>query len=575
MICRLSSEGSNDVKYESIQEYLEDIEVVRHRYPKLEDHLESTVLARLRRCMSDGDHTGVELAYNEYIERFMGPVIRERDSMRTYKLSWPAVVDGEVNFARIDLRRVPTIQGFIDVADLDEFLLRTEHDPVSAALDALSQPTHRPPHLGHEMPDLPVEARGVDPSNRRKEPHPDQYPQSEMMRYHTDRIAWSNEQGALRTLRLYEEIKLEIEEELAAAQKRYDELLASAQRQNDADLASLRDLIGRAAQADPQAICELAQLCFTYSPYPDGFSRKLSAAYDPGRSLLAVEVEAPCLDVTGLFQTLTTKVKQVGGKALDRYQGQVLHAIPLRLMQELFSCEALSAVEMILINVAMEVIDRSTGQSQRLTVASIAAQRKEFASINVRNVDPKLCFRSLRGIAVPNLATIVPITPLLSFDADRRIVDAQPVIDGLRRSENLAAMEWEDFEHLVRELLEKEFMANSPGAEVKVTRASRDWGVDAIIFDPDPLRGGKYVVQAKRYTNTVDVAAVRDLYGTVVNEGANRGILVTTSGFGPDAYSFAKGKPISLLDGPNLLALFNRHGYDFKIDLAAARALRT
>ncbi len=62
------------------------------------------------------------------------------------------------------------------------------------------------------------------------------------------------------------------------------------------------------------------------------------------------------------------------------------------------------------------------------------------------------------------------------------------------------------------------------GVEVKVTRASRDRGVDAILFDPNPLRGGKYVLQAKRYTRTVDVSAVRDLYGTVMNEGANRGV---------------------------------------------------
>ena len=54
------------------------------------------------------------------------------------------------------------------------------------------------------------------------------------------------------------------------------------------------------------------------------------------------------------------------------------------------------------------------------------------------------------------------------------------------------------------------------GVEIKVTRASRDRGVDAIMFDPDPLRGGKFVLQAKRYTRPVDVAAVRDLYGTVV-----------------------------------------------------------
>ena len=38
----------------------------------------------------------------------------------------------------------------------------------------------------------------------------------------------------------------------------------------------------------------------------------------------------------------------------------------------------------------------------------------------------------------------------------------------------------------------------------------------------------------------VGVSAVRDLHGTVLNEGANKGILVTTSGYGNDAYDFAK-----------------------------------
>jgi restriction system protein len=81
------------------------------------------------------------------------------------------------------------------------------------------------------------------------------------------------------------------------------------------------------------------------------------------------------------------------------------------------------------------------------------------------------------------------------------------------------------------------------------------------------------VFQARRYTRPVDVAAVRDLYGTVVNEGADRGILVTISSYGPDSYEFAKGKPISLVDGQNLVAMLNRHGRKFRIDLAEARRL--
>jgi restriction system protein len=154
---------------------------------------------------------------------------------------------------------------------------------------------------------------------------------------------------------------------------------------------------------------------------------------------------------------------------------------------------------------------------------------------------------------------------------DSRIVRERDIAEGLEPEANLAAMPWDDFEHLVRQLFEWEF--GTTGAEVRVTRASRDRGVDAIVFDPDPLRGGKFVIQAKRYTNTVDVAAVRDLYGTLLNEGANRGILVTTSSYGRDAYEFAKDKPISLVNGPNLIAMLRKHGRNYRIDLAEARRM--
>ncbi len=113
-----------------------------------------------------------------------------------------------------------------------------------------------------------------------------------------------------------------------------------------------------------------------------------------------------------------------------------------------------------------------------------------------------------------------------------------------------------------------------PGAEVKVTRSSRDAGVDAVAFDPDPIRGGKFVIQAKRYTNVVPVSAVRDLYGTMINEGASKGILVTTSHYGRDSREFAQNKPMTLIDGTNLVYLLEQHGHRVRIDLEAARRSR-
>ena len=58
-----------------------------------------------------------------------------------------------------------------------------------------------------------------------------------------------------------------------------------------------------------------------------------------------------------------------------------------------------------------------------------------------------------------------------------------------------------------------------------------------------------------------------------MNEGANKGILVTTSDYGADAYEFARGKPLVLLNGGNLLHLLQKHGYKAKIDIKEAKKI--
>ena len=51
-------------------------------------------------------------------------------------------------------------------------------------------------------------------------------------------------------------------------------------------------------------------------------------------------------------------------------------------------------------------------------------------------------------------------------------------------------------------------------------------------------------------------------------------ILVTTSDYGPDSYEFVKDKPLSLLNGSNLLHLLKQHGDRASIDIAATKAAR-
>ena len=231
-----------------------------------------------------------------------------------------------------------------------------------------------------------------------------------------------------------------------------------------------------------------------------------------------------------------------------------------------------NGVEKIAINVNQSWHDPATGRLESGVIASVLADKTYLSKLNITKVDPVACFKQLKGLITPSLENQSPIRPIFEMNQDdKRLVKTKDIEGTLEEGTNLAAMDWEDFEHLVAQLFELQF--SREGTKIKVTQASRDKGVDAIIFDPDPFVGGKYVIQAKRYTNTVDVSSVRDLYGTVLNEGANRGILITTSSYGSEAYEFAKDKPISLVDGPNLLNLFRQHGKKYRIDIDEAKKL--
>lgn len=229
--------------------------------------------------------------------------------------------------------------------------------------------------------------------------------------------------------------------------------------------------------------------------------------------------------------------------------------------------------ESIVVNVNQVWFDPATGLRKDGVIASLMASREELSNLDLTKVEPLACFRSLKGLSIPDIQVPTAIRPIMQLSrSDSRFIPSRDIEIEVDAQTNLAAMDWEDFEHLIAQVMEWEFARN--GVEVKVTRASRDRGVDAVMFDPDPLRGGKYVLQAKRYTRTVDVSSVRDLYGTVMNEGANRGILITTASFGPDSYDFAKDKPLSLVDGSNLLEILQRHGKSFRIDLEEARIMQ-
>lgn len=303
------------------------------------------------------------------------------------------------------------------------------------------------------------------------------------------------------------------------------------------------------------------------SEYPDEIIKEFRLEYNEEEKRLIVLYKMPNSEyIPNIIEYKYVKARdEVDEKFMkkcdfDKFYDDIIYQITLRTINEIFTSTYNECIQEVVFNGWVDYIDKATGRDTSSFIISVKVNKKDFLMIDLSRINYKECIKRLKGIFAGKLISLIPVKPILNFELnDKRFVNGKNVLSETDSSTNLASMDWEDFEHLVRQLFEQKFCSN--GAEVKITQASRDGGVDAVIFDPDPIRGGKFIIQAKRYNNVVPVTAVRDLLGTVVNEKAIRGILVTTSYYGSDSYEFIKDNPITLINGNELLAMFNELGY--------------
>ena len=344
--------------------------------------------------------------------------------------------------------------------------------------------------------------------------------------------------------------------------------------------ASIDEFEEKVNNSDKEAIESLFSIMISELYYPIDYSLDVDVQFIPEEKQLIIEMFLPVQDdipnkksVTYIKSRQEFKESFYPESYIKKKYDNVIYQIVMRTLDQCFHIEYPELdIESIVYNGRVQTIDKSTGNEIQPCILSVAVKKEDFETVNLNTVDPKAWFKSVKGVSAATLVNLTPIAPIVEMNKeDKRFIDAYGVADDLADGENIATMPWQDFENLIREIFEKEF--NSTGGEVKITQASRDGGVDAVAFDPDPIRGGKIVIQAKRYTNVVGVSAVRDLYGTVMNEGAIKGILVTTSHYGSDAYEFAKDKPITLMNGANLLYLLEKHGYNARIDIKEAKKI--
>jgi restriction system protein len=167
---------------------------------------------------------------------------------------------------------------------------------------------------------------------------------------------------------------------------------------------------------------------------------------------------------------------------------------------------------------------------------------------------PIMTFKNpiFKGMAIgaPSLAPLfagllLMVAALSAFNAWRKgeLLDRQKGVRTLRQ------ISWREFEDLVGEAYRRK------GYSVAETGGGgADGGVDLIL-----RKGGeKLLVQCKHWKMyKVGVKIVRELYGVVAAERASGGIVISSGTFTQEAKDFARGKPLELFDGSELLKLIS------------------
>src|SRR4051794_32246372 len=141
-----------------------------------------------------------------------------------------------------------------------------------------------------------------------------------------------------------------------------------------------------------------------------------------------------------------------------RLYDETLYRLALAILYMLFDSDEAEALDSIIFNGWVLTVDRASGNETHPCILSIQVQRDEFLDLDLAHVDPRLCFKKLKGVSGARLAELVPVQPVLSLNThDPRFVQGYSVVDTLLEGDNLASMDWLDFENLIRELFEKDF----------------------------------------------------------------------------------------------------------------------
>jgi len=196
----------------------------------------------------------------------------------------------------------------------------------------------------------------------------------------------------------------------------------------------------RYAQGKPDAVIEFLDAVLAYSEYPDIFSMQWEMEFLPDSDTLIVDYELPPPED---FPTLkgvkydvlrdTFEQRYLSAVEIAQLYDGAAYQTCLKVLHDVFAADEADVIGSVTFNGWVNFFDKVNGKPARACILSVQATKADIGQIDLSAVDPKTCFRTLKGVAGAKLTDMVAVAPVLVLKkADDRFM---PANDVARRAE--------------------------------------------------------------------------------------------------------------------------------------------
>ncbi|MCR8744180.1 restriction endonuclease [Romboutsia lituseburensis] len=310
------------------------------------------------------------------------------------------------------------------------------------------------------------------------------------------------------------------------------------------------------SNGDVSIITGYKEELLTKSKYPFDFKKYITTGYSKETKTLVIDYLLPKDNIVPNVQEYEyiqkgdkIKAKLRKEKDIKSIYNEVIFSIVIRTISEVFNFDKPNNIDNIVFNGYIEDIDLATGQDIKPYIISATINKEKFKYIDVKRINKLKCLKETMQARINinsnlELKYINPICKCNHFN--KSIVNNDSI--------NLLDVDPYEFEDLVTILFRK------MGYNAVTTNKSNDGGIDCEFHYEDPLVSGKIIGQVKKYKNNIDIPKLREFECVLRNSDAMKGIFISTSNFSPQCKIFAASNNIQLINGNELIELFNRHG---------------